>query len=267
MIKEMDFTGKVAIVTGGAKGLGGAISLAFARAGASVAIISRTKRDLKKIEEEIRNIFRKEIKARREEENWSRKEEKEQKKATRTPLLTFCGDISKEEYVKRFIEKTKGKFGRIDFLVNNAATYIEKKIDETSLYEFENIVKVNLTGTFLVTREAVKHMKAQKSGHIFTISSVGGRLGLSGKSAYCASKFGVTGLSKALAKELKEFGIKVQIIYPYYVDSYGAIDWAKEGKQQLSSIKPEDVADMILYHASLPLRVLNEDIIFEPFMK
>lgn len=247
MIKVIDFTGKVALVTGGAKGLGRAISLTFAGAGASVAIISRTKGDLERIEEEIRDISHKEGKAQR--------------------IITFCGDISKEEDVKRFIRETVNEFGRIDFLVNNAATYLEKKIDEISLVEWENMIKVNLTGTFLVTREVVKQMKAQKSGHIFTISSVGGRLGLSGKSAYCASKFGVTGFSKALAKELKEFGIKVQIIYPYYVDSYGAIDWTKEGKQQLSTVKPEEVADMILYHASLPLRVLTEDIIFEPFIK
>ena len=218
--------------------------------------------DLEKIEEEIRDISRKNAKARREEkENFSRKGAKAQR------IFTFCGDISKDEDVKGFMEKTREEFGRIDFLINNAGTYLEKKIDETSFDEWDSVIKVNLTGTFLITRAAVKHMKEQKSGHIFTISSVGGRMGLGGKSAYCASKFGVTGFSKALAKELKEFNIKVQIVYPYYVDSYGEIDWTKEGKQQLSAVKPEDVADVILYHASLPLRVVTEDIIFEPFMK
>lgn len=262
MTDKIDFTGKVAIVTGGAKGLGRAISLAFAQAGASIAVISRTKKDLENIKEEIGRISRKDAKTQREEgESGSHKDAKAQR------VITFCGDISKEGDIRELIGRVLREFGRIDFLVNNAAAYLEKKTDETSLEEWESVIKVNLTGTFLATREVIKQMKAQKSGHIFTISSVGGRIGLGGKSAYCASKFGVTGFSKALAKELKEFGIKVQIVYPYYVDSYGEIDWTKEGKQQPSSIKPEEVADIIMYHASLPLRVLTEDIIFEPFTK
>ncbi len=233
--------GKVAVVTGGAKGLGKSISLGFARAGSDVAIISRTDKDLEVISEEIVKLGRK--------------------------AVTHCGDISKEKDVDDFVGKTIEEFGRVDFLVNNAAAFLEKKLDDTTLDDWNRIVSVNLTGTFLVTRAVVEQMKKQRSGHVFTISSVGGRTGLSGKAAYCATKFGVTGFSKALAKELKEYGIKVQIVYPYYVDSYGEIDWSRDDKEQLKAVKPEDVADMLVYHASLPLRVLTEDIFFDPYMR
>jgi len=181
--------------------------------------------------------------------------------------MTRCGDISIEKDVNSFVDDVIKEYGHIDFLVNNAAMYLEKSISETALDEWNDVIGVNLTGTFLVTRAVVEQMKMQRSGHIFTISSVGGRIGLSGKSAYCASKFGVTGFSKALAKELREYGIKVQIIYPYYVDSYGEIDWSKEDKEKTKMVRAEDVADMIVYYASLPLNVLVEDIVFNPFTK
>lgn len=235
------FSGKTAVVTGGAKGLGKGISLAFAGAGADVAILSRTRDDLKSVYDQIAALGRK--------------------------AITHCGDISKEADVTEFIEDTVKEFGRIDFLVNNAGAFLAQKINETTIDDWNRIVSVNLTGTFLVTRAVVGHMKKQRSGCIFTISSVGGHTGLSGKSAYCATKFGVAGFSKALAKELKEFGIKVQIVYPYYVDSYGEVDWTKEGKEQLKAIKVEDLADMIVYHASLPLRLVTEDIILTPYMR
>lgn len=232
---------KLVVVTGGAKGLGRAISLAFARAGADIAAISRTQEDLNRICDEVKALGRR--------------------------VMTRCGDISVEKDVSAFVDDVVKEFGRIDFLVNNAATYLEKRVGETSLDEWNDVIGVNLTGTFLVTRAAVEQMKMQRSGHIFTISSVGGRIGLSGKSAYCASKFGVTGFSKALAKELREYGIKVQIIYPYYVDSYGEIDWLKEDKEKTRMVRAEDLADMIVYHASLPLNVLTEDIVFDPYIQ
>ena len=241
MSETRGLNGKAAVVTGGAKGMGRGISLAFARAGADLAIISRTAKDLNTVSDEIKKLGGK--------------------------ALTYCGDISIEEDVAEFIDNVIEKFGRIDFLVNNAASFLAKKVDETTLDEWQKILSVNLTGTFLVTRAVVEQMKKQRSGRIFTISSVGGRTGLSGKAAYCATKFGVAGFSKALAKELREYGIKVQIMYPYHVDSYGKIDWSKESDEQLSAIKAEDLADMLIYHASLPLRVLTEDIVFDPYMR
>ena len=230
---------KLVVVTGGAKGLGRAISLAFAKAGADIAAISRTQDDLDRICDEVKSLGR--------------------------STMTRCGDISVEKDVNAFVADVIKDFGHIDFLVNNAAIYLEKNVSETTLDDWKSIIGVNLTGTFLVTRAVVEQMKVQRSGHVFTISSVGGRTGLSGKSAYCASKFGVTGFSKALAKELREYEIKVQIIYPYYVDSYGEIDWSKEDKEKTRMIRAEDMADMIVYHASLPLNVLTEDIVFDPY--
>ncbi len=237
----MKLKGKVAIVTGGGKGLGRGIALAFAREGANVAIAGRSEDALLKTAAEIERLGRK--------------------------ALAIPTDVSKEDQVSNFVNKVKDEFGEIDFLVNNAGVLLSKKVTETALEDWEEVINTNLRGTFLMTRAVLEIMKKQRSGHIFNISSVGGRIGLAEKSAYCASKFGIVGFSKAVAKEVKQDNIKVQIVYPYMVDSYDKIDWSKQGKEQLRAVKVEDVADMIVCYASLPLRVLVEDIIFDPYMR
>lgn len=237
----MKLKGKVAIVTGGGKGLGRGIALTFAREGANVAIAGRSEDALLKTAAEIERLGRK--------------------------ALAIPTDVSKEEQVNNFVNKVKDKFGKIDFLVNNAGILLSKKVTETTLEDWEEVINTNLRGTFLMTRAVLEIMRKQRSGHIFNISSVGGRIGLAEKSAYCASKFGIVGFSKAVAKEVKQDNIKVQVVYPYMVDSYNEIDWSKQGKEQLRAVKVEDVADMIVYYASLPLRVLVEDIIFDPYIR
>ncbi|HRZ87691.1 MAG TPA: SDR family oxidoreductase, partial [bacterium] len=94
----------------------------------------------------------------------------------------------------------------------------------------------------------------------------GGRIGLKNKAIYCASKFGVAGLSKALAKEFKQFRIKVHTIYPYFVDSQGAVDWDAR-PDTLSALKADDAAQLVVTLAKLPLRVEIEDIYLDTFLK
>src|SRR3972149_2574824 len=131
--------------------------------------------------------------------------------------------------------------------------------------DWEKIMGANLKGMFLCTKSVLKGMMERKNGTIINFSSVGGRIGLRGKAVYSASKFGVVGFSKALSKELKPYNIKVHIIYPYMVDSNNTIDWSKENPLNINSV--DDIADLVVYLASLPLRVDIEDIVIDPYLK
>ena len=174
-------------------------------------------------------------------------------------------DISDEKQVNNMVEKALNKFKKIDILINNAGQFLEKPVLDTTVEDWEKIMGANLKGMFLCTKAVLKGMMERKGGTIINFSSVGGRIGLRGKAVYSASKFGVVGFSKALSKELKPYNIKVHIIYPYMVDSNNSIDWSKENPLNINSI--DDIADLVVYLASLPLRVDIEDIAVEPFRK
>lgn len=232
-------TSKVFIITGAERGIGRGIAIALAKGGASVVLVSRNQSEL----EDTAKIVN-------------------ESGGTALPIKT---DISDEKQVKDMIEKALNKFGKIDILINNAGQYLEKPVLDTTVEDWEKIMGANLKGMFLCTKAVLKGMIERKSGTIINFSSVGGRIGLKGKSLYSASKFGVVGFSKSLAKELKPYNIKVHILYPYRVDSNNSIDWSRD--ELLNINKVEDIADLVVYLASLPLRVDIEDIVIEPYIK
>jgi len=235
-----ELKGEVALVTGGGRGMGRGIALAFAEAGADVAILGRDPNSLDKTAKDIESFG--------------------------VQSYRQAADVTLESQVMFAVKGVIEEFGKIDFLVNNAGAFMVKPIVETKLEEWETIIDTNLKGTFLCTREVVKYMVEAGKGTIFSIASVGGRIGLSNKSAYCASKFGVVGFSKALAKELKKHRIKVHIIYPYYVDSDRTLE-ISDAEKTLKVTKVEDIAELIIYLAKTPLRVSIEDIAIDPYLK
>ncbi|MEK6589116.1 MAG: SDR family oxidoreductase [Nitrospinota bacterium] len=230
---------KVSLITGAGRGRGRGVAIAMAKAGSSVVLVSRT---LIELEETARIIT--------------------ESGGTALPVKT---DISDEKQVNTMIEKALDRFGKIDILVNNAGNFLEKAIIDTTLEDWDTIMGTNLKGMFLCTKAVLKGMIERKSGTIINFSSIGGRIGLKGKSIYSASKFGVIGFSKALAKELKPYHIKVHIIYPNMVDSNNSIDWSKDNPLNINSVN--DIADIIIYLSSLPLRVNIEDIIVDPYIQ
>lgn len=232
---------KISLITGAGRGIGRGIAVALARAGSSVVLVSRSKSELEDTAKVITNEG--------------------------GIALTIKTDICSEKRVNIMIEKALDKFGRIDILINNAGQYLEKPVLDTTLEDWEKVMGANLKGTFLCTKAVLKRMIERKSGTIINFSSIGGRIGLGGRSAYSASKFGVVGFSKALAKELKPYNIKVHIIYPYMVDSKPLTLPSPVGGEGLYINKVEDIADLVVYLASLPLRVNIEDIIVEPYLK
>ncbi len=251
---------KVSLITGAGRGIGKGIAVAMAKAGSSVVLVSRSQSELEDTAKIIINEG--------------------------GIALAIKTDICSEKQVNIMIEKALDKFGKIDILINNAGQYLEKPILDTTLEDWEKIMGANLKGMFLCTKAVLKGMVERKSGTMINFSSIGGSIGLRGKSVYSASKFGVVGFSKSLAKELKPYNIKVHIIYPYMVDSKPLHSSSLKGEGTSSASSPlwgegkgegefnslyinkvEDIADLVVYLASLPLRVNIEDIIVEPYLR
>jgi len=232
-------TDKVSLITGAGRGIGRGIAIAMAKAGSSVVLASRNQSELENIAKIINESG-----------------------GTALPIKT---DISDEKQVNNTIEKALNKFKKIDILINNAGQFLEKPVLDTTIEDWEKVMGANLKGMFLCTKAVLKGMMERKNGTIINFSSVGGRIGLRGKAVYSASKFGVAGFSKALSKELKPYNIKVHIIYPYMVDSNNSIDRTKENPLNINSV--DDIADLVVYLASLPLRVDIEDIVIDPYLK
>ena len=183
-----DLSGKVAVVTGGAKGLGQAMSLALAGAGADVVIAGKTQANNERTAEEIKSLGRKALALEVE---------------VRDPVL-----------VEKMVAETVDHFGRLDILVNSAGIADVQQITEFPLEIWENIMDVNVKGTFLCCREAAKVMLKQKKGKIINISSMQGFVGRAGDPAYSASKAAVNLMTMSMACEWAAEGICVNAVAP-----------------------------------------------------
>ena len=228
-----DLAGRVAVVTGASRGVGRAVALALAREGARVVA---TARDGGRLEELSREA---------------------------DSLSIFPADLTDEGQVRELFRRVREEWGRLDLLVNCAGLFLARATAETSLAQWHEVLSTNLTAVFLTCREALAVMVPARRGTIVNFSSVGGRIGLAGKPAYCASKFGVVGLSRALAKEVRPHRIKVHVLYPYVVDSGGSVDWDRE-PDRTDILAREDVVRTVLFLARLPARVMIPDIELNP---
>ncbi|MBW1978893.1 MAG: SDR family oxidoreductase [Deltaproteobacteria bacterium] len=225
---------KVAIVTGGSRGIGKAIALAFADAGADVAIASRKLPDLEKVAEEIEAMGR---------------------KALCVPTHT-----RKVEDLRNLVSKVVSEFGRIDVLVNNAATNPAMgPIVDTEESVYDHIMETNLKGYFVMSQLVGKIMRDQKSGVIINVSSAGGLSPAEGLGPYCISKAGINMLTKALALELGPYNVRVNAIAPRIVKTdFSKALWTNEKLMEMeykfTPLKcvatPEEIAQTALYLAS-----------------
>jgi len=188
----IDLTGKSALVTGGARGIGRAVCLMLARAGASVAVNYR-------VESPSANLLVEEIEAAGGE------------------AFALSADVSKRADAEMLVDETVARFGGIDILVNNAGIWRSSPIEEMSDAEWEEMIAVNQTGTFNGIRAAVPPMKEARSGRIINISSTAGQRGESFSSHYAATKGAVISLTKSVAVELAPFGILVNCVAPGWV--------------------------------------------------
>ncbi|EGT3615654.1 3-oxoacyl-[acyl-carrier-protein] reductase [Clostridium perfringens] len=223
---------KVAVVTGGTRGIGRAIALKLAEEGANIVI---NYRNSDKEAEELKTIL----------------EEKGVK------VLTVKCDISNFEDSKNLIDKCKEEFGKIDILVNNAGITKDTLIMRMKEEDFDSVIDVNLKGTFNCAKHASAIMLKQKFGKIINMTSVVGIAGNAGQVNYAASKAGVIGLTKSLAKELGSRGITVNAVAPGFINTDMTAGLSEKVKEEASKNiplkklgNPEDVANLVGFLAS-----------------
>ncbi|OGP56413.1 MAG: hypothetical protein A2Y65_11465 [Deltaproteobacteria bacterium RBG_13_52_11] len=226
----MRLKSKVAIITGGGKGIGRAISLAFASEGASVVMAARTLSTLEETAEEIR--------------------------ALGGTVKAIQTDITDEKQVERLVAETVHAYGRIDILVNNSGIAgPTARVADLDLAKWNEVLAINLTGSMLCAKYALRHMIPQKSGTIINIVSEGGRSGdgRSGypmRSPYCCSKSGLIGLTETLAVEVGEFNIRVNAISPAAVRGERIMNVVK-GRSEATGVPFEEVMGKLVENYSL----------------
>lgn len=219
----MSMKDRVAIITGAGRGVGRATAQLFAREGARVVLFSRTHSQLDEVVAEI---------SRRGGE-----------------AIAVVGDVSREEDVQALFQQAKETYGRVDVLVNCAGIVAVRPFVEMDMTTWDQVIAVNLRGTFLCCREAFRIMTTQHQGVIVNISSLSGVKGVEkfpGLSAYNVSKSGVAGLTEILAVEGKPYNIRVCAVSPGAIDT----EMLRQAAPHLKAgMTPEDMADILLFLA------------------
>src|SRR6478752_4523714 len=190
----MRFQGQVAVVTGAGRGIGRAIALRFASEGACVACVSRTEENAKKTADEINGLRSESAKA-------------------------YAVDVADHAAVQKFAARILEDFGRADILVNNAGVTRDGLAMRMSVEDWDAVINTNLRGAFNFTQSIIRAMIKQRSGRIINITSVIGLIGNAGQTNYAASKAGLIGFTKSLARELASRGITVNAIAPGLIET------------------------------------------------
>ncbi|MCC5894925.1 MAG: 3-oxoacyl-[acyl-carrier-protein] reductase [Alkalibacterium sp.] len=216
---------KTVIVTGSTRGIGKAIAVSFLKAGHTVVVNGRSE-----LSDELKEFFN----------------------SFPGTAYVITGDVSDSSFAKQLIKETKKQFKKIDVLVNNAGITRDNLIIRMSDEEFDATLDINLKGTFYTSREVAKVMLKQRSGHIINLSSVVGTVGNVGQSNYAASKAGVIGLTKSLAKELAPRGVVANAIAPGFIESDMTDKLTDDIKEKALESVPlkrlgeaEEVADLV----------------------
>jgi len=226
--------GRVAVVTGGSKGIGRAIGRLLAQEGANVLLAARNRPALEACVEALR--------------------------AEGLSVEGLATDVSVEDQVQRLIKTAVERFGRVDILVNNAGVGIFKPVVDLSADEFDTMWKTNMRGAFLPTKAVLPYMARAKSGNIVFISSLAGKNSVKGGAGYSATKWAMRGFASSLMLEVREQNIRVVTIFPGSVDTA----FSTTGKKGEQITQPEDVAQAVLFAITAPERSMFSEIDVRP---
>jgi NADP-dependent 3-hydroxy acid dehydrogenase YdfG len=239
-----DRTGQVAIVTGGSLGVGLATVSALANLGVDVVAAAR---DLPRLEAALAGL----------------------EPALRHRVVGIAADVRKEDDVKSVVERAIVRFGRLDVLVNSAGVSMSARtrLADSSSDEWHKIIDTNLTGTYLMCREALRHLEAAPDGYILNVQSTGAYRASPGVSLYAASKFGVRALSEALIEEYRNSNVRVTSVSPGPIDTN---IWSHKldppnAERRALMLRPTDIADIFVFLLQRPRHMHIPDITVTPW--
>lgn len=238
------FEGRVAIVTGARRGIGKAIAGAFAREGANVVINDICPED------ELRRVAM-------------------ELSSPRSQVIPIQADVSSHDQVVEMVQHVERTFQRLDILVNNAGIIRRGDIETVTEKDWDEVMAVNLKGTFNCCRAVVGIMKRQGYGKIINVSSVAGKTGdITSAPGYGPSKAGMDALTKTLARQLARYGINVNGVAPHAIETEMSAQWPPEKRQAIIEAiplkrlgRPEDVAEAVLFLASDKASFITGEII------
>jgi 3-oxoacyl-[acyl-carrier protein] reductase len=240
----MVLSNRVAIVTGSARGIGRAIALKLAGAGASVVV-----NDIDKAAELAQGVV-------------------EEIKAMNRQSLAVLADVSSSPDVARLVETTLATFGKVDILVNNAGITRDHLLMRMSDEDWDEVLNVNLKSAFLCTRAVLRHMLRERWGRIISIASIVGVAGNPGQANYAAAKAGIIGFTRTIAKETASRGITVNAIAPGFIDTDMTRRLEEDYKQELLRHiplgcfgSPNDVAEAVAFLASEEARYITGQLL------
>jgi 3-oxoacyl-[acyl-carrier protein] reductase len=236
----MTLENKVAFITGARRGIGRAIALRYAQAGADCILLARSAPD--ELAEEIRALGRR--------------------------ALALAVDVSDGDAVDASVKQAVSEFGKIDILVNNAGINDDGLLIRMKLEQWRRVLDVNLTGAFHCTKAVARPMLKNEAGRVINISSVIGQMGNAGQANYAASKAGLIGFTKSIAKELGSRGITVNAIAPGFITTDMTAEMSEDARAQLLQNIPlgalgeaEDVAEAALFLASDAARYITGQVL------
>ncbi len=231
MSVSIDLSGKVALVTGASRGIGKAIALRLAEAGADVAVLATTEDRARPVAEEIR--------------------------ARGRNALAIGGDVADFAFAAGAVEKTVAELGRLDIVVNNAGITKDGLFLRMSEEDFDRVISVNLKGCFNFCRAAARPLTKARDGRIVNVTSIVGLVGNAGQANYAAAKAGIVGMTRSLAKEFGSRNITANAVAPGFVTTdmtAGLSDAVKEASREATPLRrfgsPDEIADAVVYLAS-----------------
>lgn len=234
MTDGLPLSGKVAVVTGAGRGIGRAVAMALAAAGADVAVASRTLPELEEVSAAIQRLGRRSV--------------------------CIAADMACEEDCTRIVETTVAELGQLDVLVNNAGTAVFGELAAMTTREFDLHYMVNTRGTFLASRAALQVMLPRRSGVIVNVASTSGKKPYPLQGAYCASKAAILAMTRVMAMETRDHGLRIAAVCPGAVDTAMA-DQIHPHRDRTGWLQADDVADAVLTLCTLPPHVAIDEIV------